>query len=618
MPRSNMDGTPEDVRRVLASSGIEREALMRQRFGDRAGVPQSQLHRTEQGLWLPRTAISPGDATKNFKVYLTTAEIFNHEAPMSVGAIVRNVSEVSLELAIAWCANWVAKLQQPGRSNRDVDREFVDAHLGEPHRTKVLNLLRDPRLVLLSPQTLMVITKIAIEHCRREGPPPANADVTPLVLAVLGVPSHLTADVEGIPEEELVVDVAGGRLSSYIVANQMFNNPIDWRTAWAVFQRCLREIPEELRGHPRVVNFEAAYLDATGVDLDDLVTICAVLWGRAISDAGPTLPLAYLEPLKWGTDRINAVLDLICATPEELRNALREDATEFGLLWSTKTFDQFPVVRWGEHLTVLHPSWVVNRATGSWPLLDVRRALELRGEASQAGRIAGSVEHSHEHFALEVVESITGTNRVYRDDALRRAYGKRRSVADAAVDYGDSWVVVEVATKGFQLKTAAGVSEDALGQDLDNIVSKARQVHATIRNLRANEKPLTGRQRAVRARRFYPVVVVTSRFAGNPITLSMLRARLRVAEVLQAGDCSPLEVFDIEDLLALQGACEHYGYSLRDLLAAKAEIERPLVAMKDFLANKLGHNAPYPAIVEWSWQEWMNTAIAQLRQAASD
>ncbi len=234
----------------------------------------------------------------------------------------------------------------------------------------------------------------------------------------------------------------------------------------------------------------------------------------------------------------------------------------------------------------------------------------------QAGRIAGSVEYTHEHFALEVVESLTGTNRVYRDEALRRAYGKKRSVADAAVDYGDAWVVVEVSTKGFQLKTAAGVSEQALAQDLDNIVAKARQVHATVKNLRADQKALTGRHRAVRVRKFYPVVVVTSRFAGNPITFTMLRARLREASVLQAGDCAPLEVLDIEDLLATQGACESYGYSLLDLLAAKAEIEPPTVPMKDFLHHKLGHSAPYPAVVQRSWEQWMNTAIHQLRQAS--
>jgi hypothetical protein len=76
--------------------------------------------------------------------------------------------------------------------------------------------------------------------------------------------------------------------------------------------------------------------------------------------------------------------------------------------------------------------------------------------------------------------------------ALRRADGKQRSVADTAVDYGDFWVVVEVSTKGFQSKTAAGVSEHALAQDLDDIVTKARQVDATIKNLHANRKPGEG------------------------------------------------------------------------------------------------------------------------------
>lgn len=615
MPEDEANDTPEDKRFLMRSFGSDSEARMRRRFGDDwIGVRQSGLTRTAQGLWLPRSATGSVDATKNVKVYLTTAEIFNNDRPMSIEAIVRNVSEVSLELAIAWCASWVAKIYQPGRSHKDVDREFVDAYLVEPARTKVLNLLRSPQRVLLSPQALMVIMKIAIEHCRREGPPSEDVDVAPLVLAVLGVPSHLTSGVDDIPEDELVIDVNGGRLSAYVAANQIFNNPIDWRVAWTVFHRCLRELPSELNHHPRVLDFNAAYLDATGVALDDLVTVCAMLWGHSITDRGSTLPFTHFEPLGWDTARLDAALDLVAATPEELREALRQDATKFGLLWSTKTFDQFPVVRWDEHLTVLHPSWLVNRSTGAWPMLDVRRALELRGNRAEASRVAGAVEHTHEHFVLEAIESLTGTNRVYRDEALRRAYGKKKSVADAAIDYGDSWVVVEVSTRGFQLKTAAGVSEDALAQDLDNIVTKARQVQATIKNLRADQRSLTGR-RAVRGRTFHPVVVVTSRFAGNPITLTMLRARLAAAEVLQAQDCAPLEVLDLEDLIAVLGTCERYGQSLRDLLAAKARIERPLVSMKEFLENTLGHAAPHPEIVKRSWREWMNTAVDELRQA---
>jgi hypothetical protein len=612
-------GTADSARRLLGATGVERDALMSELFGELAGGDQAErtMYETSSGLIVPESVVMAPDPTENWFVYLTTEEIFGRGQTLSMAAIIDNVETVSLETTLAWCASWVAKLHHPGRTKREVDSEFIDTHLDGTHRVKIENLLRDPRAVLLAPQTFVVIAKIALEHCERRGaPPPNDEDVRPLVVAALALPTHLTEGVDEVAEDDLVVDIDAGPMGPYLVANQIFNNAPEWRTAWAVYQRCLRELSRELSKHPRVVDFEAAYLDATGVPLDDLVTVCAVVWSRTISGQ-PSFDLNYFDALKWDRVRLDAVLDLVSASPETLCDLLRREANTFGVLWSTKTFDQFPIVRWEEgYFTVLHPAWVVNRSTGLWPLMDVRRELERRGEAAKASRIAGSVEHTYEHFALEAIGEMVGTKRMYRDDDLRRAYGKKGKVADAAIDYGTSWVVVEVTTPGFRLKTLAGVSPDSLAQDIDDIVNKARQAEATIDNLRRDEAALTGYPAVQGRRRFYPVVVIASRFAGNPITFTMLRERLKQSGVLQANDCAPLEVLQFEDLLAMEGATEKYGFAFLDMLAEKARIERPLVPMLEFLSHKFGHSVPLPDRVYRSWKGWMDTAIERLREAS--
>lgn len=620
MASNDSHETAEGVRRLLRATGAERDALMRELFGDLPGAdqPEQTFHKTSSGLIVPESVTMTPEPTENWFVLVTTEEIFGVGQTVSMPTIIGNIAKVSLETALAWCAAWVAKLHYPGSTMRDVDAEFIAAHLNGSHRVKIESLLRDPRAVLLAAQIFVVIAKIALEHCERRGAPPQEGeDVRPLVFAVLALPTHLSAGVDEVVEEDLVISVDAGPMGSYIVANQLFNNAPEWRTAWAVYHRCLRELPRELRGHPRVLDFEAAYLDATGVPLDDLVTVCAVIWSRTVSGQ-PSFEMSYFDALKWDRARLDAVLDLVTATPDTLRDQLRQEADSFGVLWSTRTFDQFPIVRWEEgYLTVLHPAWVVNRSTGLWPLMDVRRELERRGEGSTASRIAGSVEHTYEHFALEIVEGLVGTQRMYRDDDLRRAYGKKGRVADAAVDYGTSWVVVEVTTPGFRLKTLAGVSEDALAQDIDDIVGKARQTEATIDNLRSDEAALTGYSAVPGKRRFFPVIVVASRFAGNPITFTMLRERLQRDGVLQADDCAPLEVLQLEDLLAMEGASEKHGYAFLDMLAEKATIERPLVPMLEFLSHKLGRSVPLPARVDRSWKGWIDTAINRLREAGS-
>lgn len=618
MSANGFYGTPDGVRRLLGASGPDRQALMRELFGDwsAADPPPPTMYETPSGLIVPESVMMSPDPFDRMRTYLTSEDILGPGQTLSMDAIIDRVKQVSIETALGWCATWVAKLHDPRTTQRQVDAEYIEAHLAGTYRVKIENLLRDPHTVLLATQNFIVLAKLALGHCERRGAPPADENVQPLVVAALALPTHLTSYLDEVTDEDLVIGADAGLLGPYLVANQIFNNTPHLQTAWAVFQRCLRELPRELNDHPRVVDFEAAYLDATGVPIDDVVTACGLVWARAIGK-GPNFPIGYFDSLKWEPARLNAVLDLISATPEKLRNLLRDDENSLGVLWSTKTFDQFPVVRWEEHLTVLHPAWVANRSTGLWPLLDVRRELGRRGERSKADKVAATVQHTHEHYALEVIEDLVGTQRMYHDDSLRRAYSRQGKVADAAIDYGNSWVVIEVTTEGFQLKTAAGVSEDSLAQDIDDIVRKARQVETTINNLRRDEPALTGHELAPGSRKYYPVVVVASRFAGNPITFTMLRERLKREGVLQAGDCAPLEVLQLEDLFAMEGMCEKHCYGFLELLAEKSAIERPLVPMTEFLAHKLRGDTPLPDRVTRSWKEWLDTAIDQLRQAGS-
>lgn len=322
-------GTPEEVKHLLSASGAVREELMRQRFGNRWVTSQSEadLYELPSGLIVPRNVMLTADPLDQMRVYLTTEEILGAGQTLPMGDIIDNIKQVPLEVALPWCASWVAKLHNPITTQREVDAEFIKTHLSTwRYRAKVENLLRDPHRVLLATQNFIVIAKIALEHCEQRGAPPAEANVAPLVNAALALPSHLTRDVEELVDDDFVVDTDAGPMGPYLVANQMFNNTPHWQTAWAIYHRCLRELPRELAGHPRVVNFEEAYLDATGVPLDDFVALCGVLWARAVG-GNPTLPLSYFDALKWDEGRIEAALDLVAATPEQLRDLLRDDAS---------------------------------------------------------------------------------------------------------------------------------------------------------------------------------------------------------------------------------------------------------------------------------------------------
>jgi hypothetical protein len=198
-------------------------------------------------------------------------------------------------------------------------------------------------------------------------------------------------------------------------------------------------------------------------------------------------------------------------------------------------------------------------------------SLEICGDKKLKRKAEGCFEYISEVYALEVLRDAVptaGVVRLYKDDALRRAYGDRRKVADAAIDYGDAWVVVEVTTSRPQRGTVSGQSEKAVSDDLDKLVEKASQIESTIAAIRTDETALTGAS-SPGHRHFHPVLVVTDGFPVNPISLTLLRERLAARGLLQNSDTGPLEVLDLEELEMIEQVHHAGGPSLRDLLAGK-------------------------------------------------
>ncbi len=572
---------------------------------------------TPAGLIVPMSVAREPAPIDQVKLYLTSEESLGAAVPLEqvLAALVR----LPVELALPWVARWLSALRRPAASQAAVDAAFVDEHLLEPHRTRVRNILRDPGRVLVTPQALFCLAKLALLLCPSSGGSPPDEDVRPLVFALLGLADHLSADLDGLDEaEEIVIGDRPGPLGREIIANQLANSNRQETGRWTAFQRCWRELPRELAGHPRVVDLEAAYESATGVPLDDLVTICGAAWASC-ANGNVMLAPNHFDGLGWSPERLKRVLQLISCDPASLSVDVRLEAEEFGIAWAIGTFERYPLVRWPSgHLTVVDPELILDRGCGVWPLYDILRELEARGESAQARRVRGAYDHVCETYAREVVASIVGDpsgSRLFDEDQLRTAFGRKRKTADLAIDYGHSWVVLDATTTGLQRLTFAGTSDDAVVQDFEKIVEKARQLDATISALRANEGRLTGVPR-VGYRRFYPVVVTSTKFAAGPIFVSMLHDRLRGEGLLQSRDTAPLEVMEFEDLDVVEGLVESGGPGFTELLGGKAESGLRNMSVRDYVMLTLGRrDVRRPRRVDVSWRSWVDTALNAFRGA---
>lgn len=575
----------------------------------------AQYEATPSGLLVPRGAIRRPFPIDQVQAYLTADETLGVTVELEL--VLHALSRVSLEEVLTWTAKWMSAVRRPGSRQQEVDAEFARTYLREPHRTRVLNLVKAGRVLVL-PQALLVLAKAALHLCPARGIP-EREDHASLVFALLGLTEHLGAEGADVaPDGDLNITEKPGVLGREVIANQLANRNRQEAGRWAAFERCWRELPTELADHPRVVDMAAAYRDATGVSLDDLVTVCACLWASAVN-GHPHMTPDYFSALGWSEARLSAALQLIAADPRQLAQMHSEEDEEYGTAWSTLTFQQYPVVRWESgHLTVLDPDLLVDRATGVWPLYDILRELTNQGNTPAARRVRGSYDHIFEHYVSEIASTIVDAGhlqRAYREHEIQNAFGRKHQVADLAIDYGSAWVVLDATTSGIQRLTFAGTSDESVLQDIATVVRKARQIDSTVALLRANQEALTGHP-FVGVRRFHPVVVVSSASPCGPIFMTLLREGLAKEKLLQDSDIAPLEILELEDLEVAEGLADTGGPTLADILRGKENSGLRDMSLKDYVLLDLRLRPSRPKRVESTWRRWMDTAVQALRGAA--
>ncbi|KQP24806.1 hypothetical protein ASF38_14795 [Aeromicrobium sp. Leaf272] len=436
-----------------------------------------------------------------------------------------------------------------------------------------------------------------------------------LVLALIGLSSAMGPGDDEVNEHEdgWVMTHVPGEIGRSVVANQAFNAPLNERENWAVLQRCWRELPVELQDDPRVMDLEQEYANVVGIELEDLMAVSALAWAESLAGRS-TFPIQLLET-SFGFDaaKLARLVELISATPEQMCELVTKDAEKYGFEWSRRVFEERPAVLWPTgHLTIVDPDLVLNRSTGMWPMFDILRELEVRGDRKRINQVRGAVSHVHEIYAREVLDAIVGegTERAYDEKVLQRAY--RGKAADVALDYGEAWVIVEITTTGAQAATIAGSSDEAFMQDLDRYVDKLGQVMAVIDNLRADEKRLTGTASTV-DKRFIPVLVVANTFVTSPITMTLLLERFQ-ANYSPRHDVAEPTVLTLEDLHAIEGLQEQGGPSLLQLLEGRARSGLRHMAMKDYILLDLRRNPPPPERVRSRWPSWFEPARRRLAE----
>lgn len=547
------------------------------------------------GLWVPASSREPAPIDLAV-AFLTPDEIFGFR--LSADYTGNQLQRLPVEGVLRFCAMVLNALAVPGASAAAVDQGFAHLVFHEPVRSRVLNLLKDKTRRLLVPQACMLLARMAMEAS-----PDTLAEGTQEGDAV-GALFALTRTMGVFPNSgPTIIEDRPGTLGRELIANQHFNH--NWSVAGflARYARRWLQLPAEHRNESGVVDLGQAYRDCTGIAFESLAAVTGYLWmvttsGRFVIEPGE------LAVLDIPVEQVEAVLALISIDLPGMREAVRRERPEQRTEWSFDPFQRWPVLRLPEdRLLILDPRHLLNRAFGWLPILDIKfpppEHTKPVGHRKLAGQAESTLRHLSEVYVSEVLHRITGdegtTRRVYDDAELKAAYtAQGQRIADAAIDYPGTWIVVEVTTTQLRREAATGVPGESQIQDIDKLIEELDQINATITALRRDESALTGSPATV-DRRYLPLLVLPEGFPVNPVTLTVIRERARARGLLQAPDTDPVEIVDIEELEMIEGIQEESGPSMLDILRGKQAGSLRTAAVRDHIFHVMRLEPSRPA-----------------------
>ncbi|MFE6129523.1 hypothetical protein ACFQ6Q_14835 [Streptomyces sp. NPDC056437] len=586
------DGEPASLRGSYLADPSAGHPVLR---GSTATALVPRWNEHPSGLLVPATVQPPAPIDLG-AAYLEPDEIFGFELPADYA--VRQLERLPLEGVIRFCARVFNALELPGVTVQAVEAHFAGEWLDEPVRSRVRNLLRDETRRLLVPQVLMLLARRAMEVSPDTVPDDVpDGDIVGALFSLTRTMGH-----HPDPGPSVITD-RPGTLGRELIANQHFHRSWSVPGVLARYARRWMQLPAEHQGEPGIVDLSQTYQDCTGARLEDLAAVAGYLWLRTTTGRFVIEP-GELASLTMPAQRVEAVLALITNDLPGMREAVRGERPEQRTEWSFDPFQQWPVIRLPEdRLLILDARHLINRAFGWLPIWDIEfpptERTKPTGHRKMAARAKQTLRHCSEVYISEVLHAITRdegtTRRVYDDADLKAAYtahGQR--IADAAIDYPGTWIVIEITTTQLRREAATAVPGESQIEDIDKLVEELAQIDATITALRRDEAALTGAP-VVGDRRFLPLLVLPEGFPVNPITLTVIRERARRKGLFSKPDADQVEIIDIEELEMIEALQEASGPSLLDILRSKQSGSLRNAAVRDHLLHGMRLRPDAPA-----------------------
>lgn len=562
------------------------------------------------GLMVPEAVARGPQPIDLIRTYVTYSDLFGY--PPYADYVIEALGAVRRDEFLVLCTSLLGAYEKLNASRNDIDRRLAEVWFKEPAKAKILGLLRG-RSTLVAPQTPLLLVQLALVGSPVEPEPEATAHSIPALILALQEGLGSGGDAEG----NVFTGDPHSALFRQVVAGHHFGATEDEATTIAHHQQRWVRLDRAHASDQGAVDLYAAFRDATGVDKDDFAAVALAIWAYCETHDAFPISASVLDSFKISRAVVDRALSLICTTIDELRTVILSTPPEFQTEWSFDALRRFPLLRLENgDILVLSKGLLIDRIFGWLPIFDLREGLRAAGRKKDADRAYTWFRHLCEVDALEGIRNLAGS-RLYDEDAIQGAFGTAVPNADAAIEYPDAWIVVEIGTHQLSRATAVATSPDGLEADLKHgIDEKAAQLDSTIRELIADETRLTA-QPSLPRRRFVPVLVLTEGFPVNPMTTTAIRERLVAAGLFSDPRIGPLHVLDQEELDMAEAVAEEAGPSLLQLLEEHEHSNLAGSAFKDWLIVERGRGTGprRPQRLEAVRQEAWQPAIDRLGEA---
>lgn len=562
------------------------------------------------GLFVPADAYRPPIPMDQVHAYMTHKDVTGQR--VSATELVAVLAMFPLRVVLSFTSYWLAETSRLDADRRAIDQTYLDLHFTDGIAARFRRLLAEGRCLVV-PQLMLILAKLALFWCHAEEDP-GRRDVLgflPLVVA-----DCLSPEPEEDPDVYVHYGGLPGRLTREVISNQHFNAPLDIAHLAGRFTRRWIQLPTE-QPHPTLGSLEGLFTEATGITVDELTTVVLAIWSHVTSTHQPGFGPGYLDQIGLPAGRAQAVVKFLSVTAPRMRELIREDQEELRAVateWSFSPFERFPLLSADDGgVLVLSPRLLLGRVFGWLPFWDIRSYLSDHDPRREAA-FNDYFRRLTETYVLEVLASMTPTvgaeRRLYTEADLKKVVGRRQGVkiVDAVIDYGDTWIVLDVATHQLKREAVTGVSAEAIVSDVTKlVVAKAKQISSTIALLRQDEERLTNHP-AIPNRKFVPLVIASEGFPVSPVMSSLIEDRLVDEGLLQEHDTGMLQVISTVELEMVESIQEQGGPSLADLLRDKSSASLGRSSLRDYILVERRLTPERPTRLDGLWPERFHLA----------